>query len=135
MIPGAVPLNELNLDSTSMDENEVSIVTYCTIGYRSTVEARWLQERYPKANVYSLDGILADSYTGAPLINPLTGSPTKQIHAFAQAWEQFANTEYETHLFGYPGLVGRFIQVGAMVAFRRTQIVFVDIASCCRPRQ
>ena len=38
-------------------------VTFCTIGYRSGMEARRLKELYPKLNISHLEGILSYTYT------------------------------------------------------------------------
>jgi rhodanese-related sulfurtransferase len=66
MIPGAISLTTFEQEVLMVHNNnntDTTIVTYCTIGYRSGMEARRLRQRYHLKNIYNLDGILA--YTHA----------------------------------------------------------------------
>ncbi len=133
IIPGAIPLEELHLE-TPIDDS-ISIVTYCTIGYRSGLEGQRLLETYPSLRVYSLDGILAYSHTDASLVDPLTGESTRQVHAFAKAWKKCCNPEYKIHYYGSSGLLGRLMQVAGLIILRGAQHAAYLLSSCYCPRR
>ena len=63
-IQGAVTLLELETNPRKEGFNAQSPVriVYCTIGYRSGMEAQRLQQRYPHWRIYNLDGIVAYSH-------------------------------------------------------------------------
>eukprot|EP00428_Durinskia_dybowskii_P061701 CAMPEP_0170363784 /NCGR_PEP_ID=MMETSP0117_2-20130122/5035_1 /TAXON_ID=400756 /ORGANISM="Durinskia baltica, Strain CSIRO CS-38" /LENGTH=174 /DNA_ID=CAMNT_0010618261 /DNA_START=90 /DNA_END=614 /DNA_ORIENTATION=+ len=135
IIPGAISLEEFtaNLNEGRQDDESMfTVVTYCTIGYRSGLQAQQLQEKYPHLpRVYSLDGILAYSHTDAPLVDPVTGEPTRHVHAFARPWRPCANPAYEIHCYEYPNVLGRLVQVGGLVLVRGTQHLAHVLTKCC----
>jgi rhodanese-related sulfurtransferase len=64
MLEGAVPLKDFNRTSISLLPSDVRVITYCTVGYRSGLEARRLKNRFGlEGRIYHLDGIVA--YTHA----------------------------------------------------------------------
>jgi rhodanese-related sulfurtransferase len=68
MLEGAISLAEFDQMAVPTLERypDARVVTYCTIGYRSGLEARRLRDLYPsllEGRIYSLDGIVA--YTHA----------------------------------------------------------------------
>jgi rhodanese-related sulfurtransferase len=73
VIPGAVPLQQVSHRGSSSESaatvqlllrQDTTVVTYCTIGYRSGMEATRLLHRYPtlEGRIYNLDGIVAYTY-------------------------------------------------------------------------
>jgi len=72
MIPNATTLDQLeaNLNANRNDKHASSsspsevhvVVTYCTIGYRSGLEAQRLRDQY-NLNVRNLDGIVSYTHT------------------------------------------------------------------------
>ena len=132
IIPGAISMEELTktLDNRQ-DETTLVVVTYCTVGYRSGLQAQQLQEKYPNLRVYSLDGILAYSHTDSPLVDPVTGEPTRHVHAFAKPWKSCANPSYQVHCYDYPNVVGRVVQVGGLAFVRGIQHMAHLLARCC----
>jgi rhodanese-related sulfurtransferase len=118
MIPNAVSLRafESTMKSSSSNNatNDDIVVTYCTVGYRSGLEARRLRDKYNLKKVMNLDGIV--SYTHAcsaiqnqnraseernidiagskpnisgesvSLIDPKTKAGTKRVHVFGPTW-------------------------------------------------
>jgi rhodanese-related sulfurtransferase len=74
VIPGSVPLQQVSHRGGSNSESaatmqlllrqDTTVVTYCTIGYRSGMEATRLLHRYPtlEGRIYNLDGIVAYTY-------------------------------------------------------------------------
>jgi rhodanese-related sulfurtransferase len=118
------------------DPSKPAIIVYCTIGYRSGLEATHLRRQYPDLEVYSLDGIVA--YTHAlegcglpssvppdvqelpPLIDPKTSRVTRVIHTFGGAWD-LAPSSYNTVQFRPLALVSRLAQVGGTVVVRTIQ--------------
>ena len=127
MIEGAITLQDLDLSSVS---KETSIVTYCTIGYRSSLEAQRLQDESPQHNIYSLDGIVslthaleeAQQSTGPKLISPITKQQTKELHVFGGMWD-VASDGYATTHFHVTEMVMRMLQVGGRSALRAIQHV------------
>uniref|UniRef100_A0A7S2HKA1 Rhodanese domain-containing protein n=1 Tax=Helicotheca tamesis TaxID=374047 RepID=A0A7S2HKA1_9STRA len=102
MIPGSIPLSNFKrrmTSSSSSDDDEVSslppnadIVLYCTIGYRSGMEARRLNQLFPllKGRIYNLDGIV--SYTHAS-----SSSATTNIHEHVNNGEHQQTTSMNDH--------------------------------------
>jgi sodium/bile acid cotransporter 7 len=81
-IPGAITVEEFERDQR--DRGDVSVVTYCTIGYRSGLFADQLRQR--GVTVLNLSGgILAWSHTDGQLVTP-TGEPTKRVHVYGRRW-------------------------------------------------
>lgn len=82
IIPGAVSLQQFEqLDPDALPEY---VVTYCTAGYRSGVEARKLR----KSGVESLNlrgGLLAWCEAEQPLVTP-ENVPTRRVHVYGKAW-------------------------------------------------
>ena len=135
MIPGAIALDEFEatLETT---ESPVTVITYCTIGYRSGFEARRLRQKYSIPQVYSLDGILA--YTHAPsssLIQidakTMESVPTSRVHTFGFIWKNCANPDYEISMYGFPSFLGRMMQVGVVSVVRTTQHLVYRVGSYC----
>jgi rhodanese-related sulfurtransferase len=81
-IPGAITVEEFERNHD--DSRDASVVTYCTIGYRSGLYADQLRQRGVK--VLNLNGgILAWSHAGGQLVT-LTGEPTKRVHVYGRRW-------------------------------------------------
>jgi rhodanese-related sulfurtransferase len=68
VIPGSVPLQEVtkrgSATTVQLIDPDTTVVVYCTIGYRSGMEATRLLHRYPtlQGRLYNLDGIVAYTY-------------------------------------------------------------------------
>jgi rhodanese-related sulfurtransferase len=160
MIPGAIDLAELqtmdftDTTATTSITPTTTIVTYCTIGYRSGFEARRLREQYPHldGHIYSLDGVLAYTHTGQSLekrqemdstttnqttaaVTTATATTTNQVHTFGGMWNACAHPDYDTTLYGFPSIMGRLAQVGGLVVLRSSQHAVHSLSSCCCPRQ
>ena len=91
MIRGAIPIHTMTIE---MLGNDKPIVTYCTIGFRSGLEAERLRDVLgADREIFNLDGILA--YTHAleqrpdapPLVDPSTTKVTKDVHTFSRHWD------------------------------------------------
>jgi rhodanese-related sulfurtransferase len=64
-IPGSISLAESHdrLQAAAVSGNcNLTVVTYCTMGYRSGIEAKAIQVQYPDIAVFNLDGIVAYAY-------------------------------------------------------------------------
>ena len=78
------------------------LVIYCTVGYRSSLEARRIMAESalcPAAGVYSMPGVLAWAHGGGELVDPATGQPTRRVHTFGEKWAQMAPSDCETITF------------------------------------
>jgi rhodanese-related sulfurtransferase len=162
MIPGAIALAELKrMDFTNTTTTTTTItptttiVTYCTIGYRSGIEARRLREQYPHldGHIYSLDGVLAYTHTGqslekrremdstttnqtpAAVTTTSATTTTNQVHTFGGMWNACAHPDCDTTLYGFPSILGRLAQVGGLVVLRSSQHAVHSLSSCCCSRQ
>ena len=64
MIPTAIPLKSLMKYQQKLLDPDVAVVVYCTIGYRSGMEATRLLHRYPALDgrLFNLEGIVAYTY-------------------------------------------------------------------------
>eukprot|EP00979_Chaetoceros_neogracilis_P014685 scaffold4826_cov274-Chaetoceros_neogracile.AAC.14 len=103
MIPNAITLIqfEANLNSstsadagTSLEYPSASevVVIYCTIGYRSGLEAQRLRHKYA-------------------LVDPNTQQPTTKVHVFGSMWD-VASDGFQTVWFSKFDMVLRGIEVG-----------------------
>lgn len=122
------------------------IVTYCTVGYRSGLEARRLGLEYPhyKSRIRSLDGYVsythalgealdqnATTTTAAPptIVNPQTGEPTNQVHTFGWMWGCVDDQNFQATHFNLLELLMRMLQVMMAVV----AVTCLRIKSYCSP--
>jgi len=123
---------ELIDDSSGLPDNK-KIVFYCTIGFRSGMQARHMLRRYTdqlEGKVYNLDGIVAYSLalakngeTRSPsccLVDPETQQPVHQVHTFGAMWN-FAVPPFEAVHFGMLSLLAHLGSVVALTAKRNGQ--------------
>ena len=87
MIPGAISSAEFERRAAELEGSPV--VTYCTIGYRSSAYAqRLLQEGW---DVRNLEGsILAWTHAGGELVDA-AGQPTRRVNVYAARWNLVAD--------------------------------------------
>ena len=100
MIPNSISLQEFEtqMKNTSNSVNpDQTVVTYCTIGYRSGLEARRIRDIY-HMKVLNLDGIVNYTHAcsamkregnggeGPFLQEPRSRKSTKRVHVFGPAW-------------------------------------------------
>jgi rhodanese-related sulfurtransferase len=87
VIPGSVPLQQVSRRGSAsaatvqlLLRQDTTVVTYCTIGYRSGMEATRLLHRYPtlEGRIYNLDGIVAYTYLQSTNIENEESSATTQ---------------------------------------------------------
>ena len=177
MIPGAITLSQLYDDDDqkeaqslrqapasgllwdAISKDDKIVVTYCTIGYRSGLEARRLLDQYPQLDgrIYSLDGILMYTHSNGDLVVPVSEEsaghngmeataqmqedqplhpqqqqePATQVHTFASQWESCANNDqYQPVFYGFPSILGRVVQVGALVVVRGSQRIYSTSCNC-----
>ena len=72
----------------AVEAEEVMIVAYCTVGYRSGFAARTLEQRLG-APVYSLcGGIIAHQNEEGVLVEP-GGEETRAVHPYGAPWARF----------------------------------------------
>jgi rhodanese-related sulfurtransferase len=128
MIQGAISLSEYYqryqetmCSPPSPSKDRLAVVCYCTIGYRSGLEATRLRQVIESNNestteitVYNLDGIVAMSQALSAqaraaetellqplcLVNPSTGAPTRVVHTFSWLWDwvKMNDEEDTTHV-------------------------------------
>jgi rhodanese-related sulfurtransferase len=161
MIPGAISLKTFEtevVDTLPTGDQLPTIVIYCTIGYRSGMEARRLERNYRLGgHIYSLDGIVAYTHAVAslePIENGELGTATprqlirtdsntttqqqqqpieietNQVHTFGAMWN-LAQDGYATQHFSFLVLLGRTAQVGGTTVLRNFQRLTFACASCC----
>ena len=159
MIIGSITLQELyqnylpkllNQQQQQEDDEKTIVVLYCTIGYRSGLEARRLMEYSNNSNlldIYSLDGIVPFTYcscSSSMIIQPATATTKHSlsclsrnnndtntesnnnsdcvVHAFGSTWRDCTNPKFETRIFQRgPIQLMRLLQVGALVFVRSIQ--------------
>lgn len=132
MIQQAMTLSELETrvhHKQPTDPNhKTRVVFYCTIGYRSGMEATHYQQNWkkthPELECYNLDGIVSFSHVLAEkastnqstttttepeeditshlascLVAPSTGEPTWKLHTYGMAWDMGDNTTFTSTYF------------------------------------
>lgn len=86
MIPGAVSRAAFEDDPAA--HRDATVVTYCTLGYRSGLYARQLQQEGWR--VFNLEGsILAWTHSGRPLADG--DGPTRRVHVCGPKWSLAAD--------------------------------------------
>ena len=94
MLPGAIPKNEYLIEPNRY--KDLTVVTYCTVSYRSGVFARQMKEKgFTVINMKG--GILAWTLEGGSIYDA-NGRRTKQIHVFGKRWN-YAPQGYEVTMF------------------------------------
>ncbi len=89
MIPGAISADEFEARKAELDGS--TVVPYCTVGYRSGLYARELQqEGWRVANM--VGSIVAWTYNGGSLVN--AEGETRRVHVAGPQWS-FAADGYE----------------------------------------
>jgi rhodanese-related sulfurtransferase len=102
IIKGAITREEFErkFPTPGSVEEDMVIIPYCTIGYRSGEFGRkLLKEGYPK--VRNSEGIVLWTYEASPAQELVTmnGSPMKRVHTYGPPWD-LANPEYKSVQFG-----------------------------------
>jgi sodium/bile acid cotransporter 7 len=90
-IPGAITLEDLERRAAELEG--AVIVTYCTIGHRSSEQARELRSRGWDARNFR-GSLLAWTHAGGELADA-TGAPTRRLHVYGERWNLAADG-YET---------------------------------------
>jgi rhodanese-related sulfurtransferase len=121
-IPGSITLAECH--ERLRRSQRRTVVAYCTVGYRSGLEATDIQEMYPESAVYNLDGILAYSHGALKFVEKISDGQEvgvcqtlcsmDQVHCFGAQWAIMAPATMSTTHFGGVELAGRLVQVGWM---------------------
>lgn len=162
MIPGAITLHEFELNlkqnPKKWRESGQLVVTYCTIGYRSGLEAQRLRELYHIGNIKHLDGIVPythacstmlstmemkehkDSVSGKMmsldlpfLIDPKTKKATQKVHVFGSTWD-VASDDFQTVSFSKLDMAIKGVRVGFKAAILQVKEKFQKCCcsrSCC----
>ena len=96
-LPGAVHLADLHHLQRRANE---PLVTFCTVGFRSCLEARRLKLSAPAGTrVVSFSGVLEWAQEGGELVEPTTGSKTRRLHAYGPKWAKMAPEDFEVVVF------------------------------------
>lgn len=82
IIPGAISKKEF--DKNAGQYREHTVVTQCTIGYRSGITGKKLAGKGFKVKNLK-GGILAWTHAEGPLVDP-NGNPTTQVHTYGTDW-------------------------------------------------
>ena len=101
-LPGAVwvgPDGDLPADpdvagGSSSASDDHTIVTFCTVGLRSSLAARRFSRAVADGTpVYSMAGVLAWAHDGGGFVDPTSGARTKRLHLFGESWRRLAPTD------------------------------------------
>ena len=105
VIPGALSPEDLpraELLRRAAADDAGPLVIYCTVGYRSSLEARRIAADLPcvpAGGVHSMAGILPWAHEVGRLVDPDTQQPTRRIHLFGQKWAAMAPDGWEVSVF------------------------------------
>jgi len=114
-IPGSISLVEC-FEKLRLNPSE-TVALYCTVGYRSGLEAVHMQHYYPDATIFNLDGILAYSHA---VSTDERSSEFQQLHTFGEAWDLAPSAVSTTHFRGIV-LAFRLLQVGWTSFLRKAE--------------
>ncbi len=79
---GTMPLNGIPADAT--------VVTYCTVGYRSGKAAVALERRLGRP-VYNLDGGIIGWFNGGGQVKDPSGKPVDRINSWGEPWSSYVH--------------------------------------------
>lgn len=143
MIEGAISLQDFRNQQHTIPSDTL-IVTYCTIGYRSGMEARRLKQQFNlQDRIKSLDGIVSFTHAlehqrmegntriSRQLVDPNTALPTTNVHCFSHMWA-CPNEKYTAIAFPFPTFLLRTIQVGLTLVIRTFQSLLYSLGHCCQ---
>lgn len=117
VIPGSISLSEFEEMVAPNISDDALVVCYCTIGFRSGLEARRLNERYKlTGRVRNLDGIIAythaqQSDSSLHLVNGTTGEFSDRVHIFGSRWD-CADKSYTATPFSLSNQAKKGAQIG-----------------------
>ena len=128
IIPGAISLAEFEQNIVTTLSPDASVVVYCTIGYRSGIEARRLKEKHDglDGRIQNLDGIvpythaIGDMSDQSMQLIDATGERTNVVHIFGRTWN-CVHSRFETVHFNAPELALRSSQAGLVSTLRFIQ--------------
>ena len=103
IIRGALTPDQLTRDELARRSGPEHgpLVIYCTVGYRSSLEARRIMaesELLPQAGVYSMPGILAWVHEDGEVVDA-SGQPTRRLHCFGSKWAAMAPPDCAAETF------------------------------------
>lgn len=90
MIPGAI--TQLEFEEKKADLEDKRVIVHCTIGYRSGVYVKKLNDQGFEAENL-VGSLLLWTHEGLPLEDP-EGNPTKRVHTFGEQWN-LVREDYE----------------------------------------
>jgi rhodanese-related sulfurtransferase len=140
MIEGAMTLGEFytgaDAEVAAHTRTTGIVVVYCTIGYRSGLEATRLHQLYPALTVYNLDGIVAFCHACGSdhLVDPATRARVRQVHTFSPLWDWIDPSECESKHFSVSVTMLRMAEVGGRVVVRKAQSIVHHLRNCCKSR-
>lgn len=111
-IPGAVMAKDFG-DDTIVNG---PLVCFCTVGYRSSLEARRIATTPSvsarcRGGIFSMAGILAWAHEAGELVDPASGKATTRLHCFGSKWEAMAPPSCDTVVFSTPVLGVKLVPV------------------------
>ena len=112
-IPGALPLSKLPRPLP----DDIPLVTFCTVGFRSALEARRLLS-HTSGPVYSMSGVLKWAHTGGLFVDA-GGNPTRRLHVFGEKWQACAPSHVDAIIFST-------VSLGLFRAVLRVPIVMLQ---------
>jgi rhodanese-related sulfurtransferase len=87
MIPNAITKQQFEKNSELYKNS--NIITYCTIGYRSSQYAeQWNKRGFHMSNLRG--SLLLWTHAGGPLVGP-DGKPTHRVHVYGKKWNLVPN--------------------------------------------
>ncbi|GMI10100.1 hypothetical protein TrLO_g2350 [Triparma laevis f. longispina] len=115
-IPYSIPYDIFSPSTATSSK----IILYCTIGYRSSLNAQNLKKKHPNLQISNLSGsVLSWSHTSGPFVNP-QGEPTKRLHVYGNDWD-LAASDIHTIKFGFwSSIVEGFWEVTRIIKMKIT---------------
>lgn len=115
-ISGSRALSDLPTNLSDLPD-QAPLVLYCTVGFRSALEARRLAAHAPRAGIYSMVGVLKWAHSGGAFVNG-SGTATNRVHTFGSKWQVMAPAHIDTVIFP-------MVSVGLVRALLRVPFVML----------
>ena len=142
MIPGSIPLTEFQQQQLFLlptTQKPMTVIFYCTVGYRSGMTARYYQDKYSSSiQVKNLDGIVAYTHAISNYIhteenksiymlkNPNTHVNTNKVHCYGKTWN-YVDSHFEPVFFNSFHFLWKTLGVGILTLWRSFQHLLSSI--------
>lgn len=90
-LPGALLLPPDQVGDTPEIPRDATVITYCTVGYRSGLAAVKLEKALGRP-VYNLDGGILSWFNQGGDVRDPSGKPVNDVHPYSEEWAKYVHS-------------------------------------------